>query len=138
MPQGELTGERPGNYSRWHRTKDRGPFQGTPGPSRTCYQCDGDWFELRDRYGNGNLIVVAYIETIQTENVDDWTGYKVYPTKEKLGMAIHLQMRIPFFVVYHNAACTEFFVKGYSTFKGKSNMRARYNQHQYIEFIESL
>jgi len=133
MPQGELTGQRPNNYSRWHRSKDRGSFIGSPGPSPACFMCDGDWFEQRDRAGNGNLVVIAYIETIQTENLGRVEEYPVFPSKEKLGIEISARMHIPFFVVYHNAACTEFVVKSY-----RADRWRRFNQRQYIEFLEGL
>jgi len=133
VPQEELTGQRPNNYSRWHRVKDRGSFTGTPGPSAICFMCDGDWFEQRDRSGNGHTVVVAYIETIQTENLDRLKEYPVFPKKERLGIEISAKMNIPFYVVYHNAACTEFRVKSY-----RGAAWRRFNRHQYIEFLEGL
>lgn len=133
MPQEELTGRRPNNYSLWHRTKSRGHFEGTPGPPPWCLMNDGDWFEQRIRYDGGPLEVVAYVETIQTENLDQRQNYPVFPTKEKLGISISARMKIPFYVVYHNAACTDFCVKSYA-----HNKFSRYNQDQYIQFLKQL
>jgi hypothetical protein len=93
---------------------------------------DGDWFEQRVR--NGNLISVAYIETIEIDNPSQ--GDKTHPvwkSKKSLLFEIQEKMSIPAYIVWHNAGCTEFLVLRISEMKPKIM-----NQDEYKEFIKSL
>jgi hypothetical protein len=119
----ELTGCRPSNYSVWHRVAFRG---------RGCYMTDGDWFE--QRYRNGKFSSVAYIETIQTPEVENAAKKRpLWSSKKALCLEIEEKMKIPAFAVWHNAECSDFFVMRVS-----EKTHKRMNEQEYKEFIRNL
>jgi len=121
MPQEELTTGRPSNYSQWHRLNL--PWW--------CYMTDGDWFEQRKR--NGKLVSVAYIETIQVPDIDQWSEYEPWPSKIALGMEIETKMGIPSYIVWHSPECTKFIVKRHLTSQWK-----KMDGKMYKEWIQKL
>lgn len=121
-PQEEITGKRPLNYSRWHRRV----------LPRDCYMTDGDWFEQRVK--NGELVSVAYIETIQIDTVEEADKrYPLWKSKKSLTPEIGKRMGIPAYVVWHNPECTDFLVLRSTETKPK-----RMNESEYKEFIKNL
>lgn len=93
---------------------------------------DGDFFEQRVR--NGELVSVAYIETIQIDNPSE--GDKTHPlwkSKRSLCLEIEKKMGIPAYVVWHNKECKDFLVLRITETTPK-----RMNEKEYIEFIKSL
>lgn len=121
-PQEEITGERPSNYSRWHRRAL---------PS-WCSVTDGDWFEQRTK--DGQFKAVAYIETIQVSVVDGADkAYPPWPSKMSLCKDIKNRMGIPVYVVWHSPRCDDFLVLKI----GKTQAK-RMNEQQYGEFIRGL
>lgn len=121
-PQEEITGERPSNYSRWHR-------QALP---VECYMTDGDWFEQRVK--NRELVSVSYIETIQIATVEQAdTRYPLWKSKKSLSLEIEEKMGIPAYTVWHNPDCTDFLVLRITETKPK-----RMNKDKYVEFIKNL
>lgn len=126
-PQKELTNKRPTNYSNWHRAV----------LPRWCYYTDGDSFE--QRMDNGNLITVAYIETIQVPPLfidSAQCEYPLWPSKKALMMDISEGMKIPCFVVRHKPSCDLFFVARF--LNGEEIEEQLMNQQQYTEFICNL
>ena len=117
MPEDEVTGKRPmmcpncgyrfkrdpSAYSTWHR-------QNLP---KECYMADGDFFEQREI--NGRYHNVAYIETIQTDNLLGvlMGEYPVWSDKDAVCRDIQEMMKIPCFIVYHNSTLTDFIVRRY-------------------------
>jgi hypothetical protein len=121
-PQEEVTGERPSNYSKWHRRAL---------PS-WCSVTDGDWFEQRTK--DGKFKAVAYIETIQVPVVHGADkAYPPWPSKANLCQEIKDEMGIPVYIVWHNAGCDDFLVLKLGEAKPK-----RMNGQEYAEFIKGL
>jgi hypothetical protein len=105
MPLGEVTGERPSNFSAWHRKTL---------PPR-CAMADVDWCEVREGR------VVAWIETIQVkpehiEKAGDWIitdpwlkcwypkydkRYPLWETKKVVINYLIGVSKLPFYIVYH-------------------------------------
>jgi len=124
MPREEITGERPSNYSKFHR-------EILP---EWCYMTDGDWFE--QRWINNEFKLIAYVETIQVPSLEDDPDriYPVWSSKKGLCGKIEAKMGIPAYVVWHNEACTKFFVqRALIEAKGRTM-----NQSEYIDFILTL
>ena len=92
---------------------------------------DGDFFEQRNHLGK--LTTVAYIETIQLDNIQTWREYPCWPSKVALGTEIEHKMRIPFYVVYHDPLCHNFVALRFT----QSHPRTL-NQQQYIDFLRML
>jgi hypothetical protein len=121
-PQEEITGARPTNYSSWHR-------EALP---RKCYMTDGDWFE--QRVEKGDLVSVAYIETVQVPLVDGADKeYPLWRSKKSLCQEIKDKMSIPVYIVWHNSACNDFLVLKLGEARAK-----RLCEPEYIEFIKGL
>lgn len=119
-PLEEITGERPTFYSQWHRRAL---------PQR-CYMTDGDWFE--QRVIGAKLVSVAYIETIQVDDVEGADiNYPVWRSKKALNDEIEQKMNIPVYVVYHNPQCSDFLVVG-------KTLKERMSEEEYKEFIKGL
>lgn len=119
-PIEEITGERPTNYSKWHR-------RALP---RWCYMTDGDWFE--QRVIDGKLVSVAYVETIEVDEVESADiNYPLWESKKALNEEIEGKMKIPALIVYHNPECNDFLVL-------YGLKKIRMDTTQYKRFIESL
>jgi len=121
MPKEELTNNRPGNYSHWHRER-------LPG---WCFNTDGDWFEQRKK--GDTLVVVAYIETIQIPLNSLPDEYPVWDSKINLAKEINDKMFIPCFFVWHYPDCSYFFIKRI----GKDHY-IMMKENDYINFIKGL
>jgi len=122
-PQDEITGQRPKNYSLWHRPPN------LPG---WCFMTDGDWFEQRKK--GEEFKSVAYIETIKVKSVDNaHITYPVWRSKKSLILEIEKKMGIPAYVVWHNPDCTDFLVSRLS-----ENIPTRMNAEEYVIFIKKL
>lgn len=105
MPNDEITGQRPSNFSRWHRLKL---------PS-SCALADVDWAEVR--YGH----VVAFLETIEISlgdigqagewiKNDPWLHswypnydkrYPLWETKKVIFNYLLAVCKMPLYVIYH-------------------------------------
>ena len=120
-PEKEITGNRPSNYSQWHRTLPK-----------WCMMTDGDWFE--QRWINGKITSVAYIETIQIGSVENANvEYPVWEHKERLCREIEEKMGIPVFVVWHTPDCKDFMVLRITETEPK-----RMDENEYIAFVKQL
>jgi hypothetical protein len=120
MVNTELTGNRPNNYSLWHRTLKSNMFM-----------TDGDWFEQRVK--DGKLVSVAYIETIQLSNLDAYKSYPVWRSKKELCNEITTKMQIPSFVVYHDTDCKNFVIINVVT-----GQIAKFDEDRYKDFLKGL
>lgn len=124
MPKEEVTNNRPSNYSQWRRKKGDADLN-------FCYMTDGDWFE--QRMVDGELVSVAYIETIQIPNVFVPENYPVWNSKIALIRDIHDKMGIPCFVVWHTSDCELFFVQKYP-----KKDYVKLDQKTFVAFIRGL
>lgn len=124
MPQEEITGGRPGNYSSWHRRV----------LPKDCYMTDGDWFEQRLK--DGKLTAVAYIETIQVPSVDRAVKgeFPVWSSKKSLCSEIEEKMAIPSYVVWHNAECNDFLIARITELTNPKRM----NEERYVIFLKGM
>lgn len=111
MPRWEVTGNRPSDFSNWHRHKL---------PDR-CALADSDWFEVREGK------VVAILETIQVKpehfmgaglwiTNDPWlkswyprydSRYPLWETKKVVLDYLIGTTRVPVFIIYHTPAMTQ-------------------------------
>ena len=119
MPQEEITDNRPKNYSKFRRTLNFG------------YCTDGDFFEQRVK--DGELVAVAYIETIQIPNYADPKDYPVWDSKKTLAEEIKNKMNIPAFYVYNTKSCNFFYVNPVGTDK-----ILKLSKLEYINFLKHL
>jgi hypothetical protein len=123
MPIKEVTGERPSNFSKWHRNK----------LPEWCLMTDGDYF-MQVKVGE-KVCVVAYVEEIDVDNVEDAMlgGYPVWPSKDALCREIMEKMNIPSFILYHNPQCTDFLVFSYA-----DKTYRRMTEDEYMSFEVNL
>lgn len=119
MPQEEVTNNRPKNYSKFRRTLSFG------------YCTDGDFFEQRVK--DGELVAVAYIETIQIPNYADPKDYPVWDSKKALAEEIKNKMNIPAFYVYNIKSCNFFYIMPVGTDK-----ILKLSKLEYINFLKHL
>lgn len=130
-PQDEVTKVRPGNYSAWHRH---------PTLPRWCYQTDGDWFE--QRLCNGNLVSVAYVETIQLPDsycakmASAKCDYPLNGNKWAVMREISDIMGIRCFTVRHTPDCKHFSVAEVAS--GREGKSVVMDECQYKAFIQGL
>jgi hypothetical protein len=128
MPKEEVTGTRkgPSNYSKWHRRAL---------PS-WCYVVNGDWFELRKRRSDGNLEIVAYIETIE---VDDPTKHTpLWLATKGLVLEAVKKFSIPTFVVWHTPKCDIFVVWKVSENDKEMKFKKVMSDSEYRKFVMNL
>lgn len=127
-PQKEVTDKRPTNYSQWHRAN----------LPEWCYHTDGDWFE--QRLVSGELIPVAYIETIQIPPLfiqQAQQEYPLWPSKEALLKSIYNHMDLPCFVVRHTADCKSFCVSRINS-NGQETESLIMTEEQYKNWLMAL
>jgi len=93
---------------------------------------DGDWFE--QRVIDNDFRSVAYIETIQVEEVDEAAfTHPVWSSKRSLALEIEAKIGIPTYVVWHNPDCSDFLVLRLSETRPR-----RMNADEYKSFIQGL
>lgn len=150
MPYEELTGQRPTDFSKWHRKRL---------PS-FCALADGDWWEIR--YSK----VVAFLETIRVGDAQlmaagDWFGqdpwlknwyskedprYPLWPTKKvMLNFLLDLLQKrkppLPVYIIYHTPAYGTDEMPRISRFKvieWGTNRSQVLNEAQFIEHEKAL
>lgn len=150
MPFEELTGQRPTDFSRWHRKR----------LPDYCALADGDWWEIR--YGK----VVAFLETIKVgENnliaagewfdkdpwLENWYSkddprYPLWPAKKvMLNFLLDLLTKrtppLPVYIIYHTPLWLEGGMPHISRFKvlrwGRDWFQTL-NEAQFIEWEKTL
>lgn len=119
----EITGNRPSNYSVWHRKK----------LPEWCKMVNGDFFEQRlieEKY-----VTVALVETIQIRNLDSVLEfYPIWSSKKVLLAEVEEKMWIPAFVVWHNPECTQFQV-----YRPKTDVKpVPLSELEFIEFVKNI
>jgi len=119
VPQHEITGNRPSNFSAWHRRE----------LPDWCLMTDGDFF-LQVAIDE-HICTTAYLELIQVPSVENVThgSYKIWPSKDALCREIMKHMGIPSFIVYHNSECTDFLI-----FDFQDSIYRRMSAKQYVNF----
>jgi len=126
MPQEERTLSRQASldFSLWHRSQ----------LPEWCYMTDGDFFEQRGKQPDGNLVSICCWETIRINNIAEAPTYHIWPSKLALGLEIEKKMRIPYYVVFHTPALTQFYV-----FRPSSGeRRGPLTESEFINFVKSL
>ena len=126
MPQKEVTGKRPTNYSQWHRY---------PTLPKRCLLADSDWFEMRDK--DGKVLPVACIETMEIGALFIKTAqqeYPLWPTKKALLRVINERMDIPVFVVRHTSDC-KLFALSRITQGGEETPQVVLGEQEYKNFL---
>lgn len=145
-----MTGQRPVDFSKWHRTR----------LPAFCALADGDWWEIR--YGK----VVAFVETIRAQpsalkeagawfNEDPWLKnwypkgdprYPLWPSKKvMLNFVLDLLRKrkppLPVYIVYHTPLYWQGEMPHIAQFKvivwGKGQPQL-FNEAQFIEFEKAL
>lgn len=129
MPQKEVTGKRPTNYSKWHRY---------PNLPKWCRLADSDWFEIREK--DNRLLPVACIETMEIGALFIKIAQQEYPlweTKQALLSAINQRMGIPVFVVRHTSDC-KLFALSRITQSGAETPQTVLDEQGYKNFLINL
>ena len=119
MSHREMTGERPTDYSKWHRTLPD-----------YCKAKDIDWIEYREK--NGSVIPVAVIE------VGRWRRTKFVGNQVTISKHIAEKLGIPLFFVEYTIKPNDYDKNVFKVINMQDGSERIMSNMEYSNFIEGL